>query len=91
MRVDLKGESSEETAIESGVPQGTVLGPLLFLCHINNPSAFIRTKVHLFADDFLLYQEISSIQDHLVLQEELHRLELWANKWGITQLLCPYN
>jgi hypothetical protein len=83
MRVVLEGEKSEEAAVESGVPQGTVLGPLLFLCHINDLPDTVTSKVRLFADDCLLYREIHSLQDHLALQEDLHQLELWAKRWGM--------
>ena len=83
MGVVLEGKSSEEAAVESGVPQGTVLGPLLFLCHINDLPASVTSKVRLFAHDCLLYCEIHSFQDYLILQEDLHRLEIWANKWGM--------
>ena len=83
MRVVLEGESSEEAAVESGVPQSTVLGPLLFLCHINDLPDYVTSKVQLFADDCLLYREIHSIEDHIILQKDLHKLEVWAKEWGM--------
>jgi hypothetical protein len=83
MRVVLEGEASEEAAVESGVPQGTVLGPLLFLCHINDLPDSVKSTVRLFADDCLLYRTINTFQDHLTLQEDLRRLEDWAKKWGM--------
>ena len=83
MRVVLEGESSEEVRVESGVPQGTVLGPLLFLCHINDLPDSVKSTVRLFADDCLLYREIRSFQDHLTLQADLNNLEKWADQWGM--------
>jgi hypothetical protein len=83
MRVVLEGEASEEVAVESGVPQGTVLGPLLFLCHINDLPESVTSTVRLFADDCLLYREIRSFQDHLALQADLNNLEKWADTWGM--------
>ena len=69
--------------VDSGVPQGTVLGPLLFLCHINDLPEAVKSKVRLFADDCLLYRNISTPQDHITLQEDLRHLEDWAKKWGM--------
>jgi hypothetical protein len=83
MRVVTEGESSEEAPVESGVPQGTVLGPLLFLCHINDLPKCVKSKVRLFADDCLVYREIHTLQDHITLQEDLRRLEAWAKEWGM--------
>ena len=64
-------------------PQGTVLGPLLFLCHINDLPESVTSKVRLFADDCLLYREINSFDDHLKLQNALKQLEVWASKCGM--------
>lgn len=58
MRVVLAGEVSEEVSPDSGVPKGTVLGPLLFLCHMNDFSDSVESTLRLFADDCLLYREI---------------------------------
>ena len=83
MRVVLEGEKSEEASVDSGVPQATVLGPLLFLCLINDLPETVKSTVRLFADDCLLYREIRSFEDHLLLQEDLHMLEKWAEALGI--------
>ena len=83
MKVVLDGVSSSETRVESGVPQGTVLGPLLFLCHINDLPLSVKSQVRLFADDCLLYHTISSAQDHQLLQNDLKALEEWASTWGM--------
>ena len=83
MRVVVDGEFSERAKVESGVPQGTVLGPLLFLCHINDLPECVRSKVRLFADDCLLYREIKSQKDHVALQNDLKELEQWASNWGM--------
>ena len=84
MTVVMEGEASEETSVDSGVPQGTVLGPLLFLCHINDLPDRVQSQVRLFADDCLLYRPIHSSQDQLQLQNDLQELEIWANDWGMT-------
>ena len=83
MRVVLEGEMSGEVPVESGVPQGTVLGPLLFLLHINDLPDRVKSTVRLFADDCLLYREILTPQDHDTLQQDLRCLETWAKEWGM--------
>ena len=75
------GESSGYVPVTSGVPQGTVLGPLLFLCYINDLPASVRSQIRLFADDCLLYRQIKSLKDHAILQEDLNFLEEWAVRW----------
>ena len=83
MKVVLEGQHSETTTVDSGVPQGTVLGPLLFLCHINDLPKSVVSKVRLFADDCLLYREINNAKDHVALQNDLKALEIWADTWGM--------
>ena len=83
MKVILDGVSSSETSVDSGVPQGTVFGPLLFLCHINDLPNHVKSQVRLFADDCLLYRCIKSLLDHQQLQKDLIALEKWATEWGM--------
>ena len=82
-RVIVEGEASSKCTVDSGVPQGTVLGPLLFLCHINDLPLHVTSQVRLFADDCLLYREINNYADHVALQEDLKSLEGWATNWGM--------
>ena len=77
----LDGESSDYVPVTSGVPQGTVLGPLLFLIYINDIIENITSKLRLFADDCLLYRVITSEQDTVALQKDLDILAQWASKW----------
>jgi hypothetical protein len=67
MKVVIHGDESEEATVDSGVPQGTAFGPLLFLCHINDLPDSVRSSVRLFADDCLLYRNIRT-QDHTIRQ-----------------------
>ncbi|MGB1915940.1 MAG: RNA-directed DNA polymerase, partial [Paracoccaceae bacterium] len=81
--VVLNGESSEKTPVVSGVPQGTVLGPLLFLVYINDLPALVTCKIRLFADDALIYRSIDSITDTHKLQEDLNQLITWESNWSM--------
>ena len=67
--VQVDGAHSREEDVLSGVPQGTVLGPLLFLLHINDLSSHVHadTRCRLFADDCLLYRVADSISDQMQL------------------------
>lgn len=81
-QVVVDGESSESVPVTSGVPQGTVLGPSLFLVFINDmPEYTTHSTVRLFADDTIVYLTISSIDDCLKLQEDLSNLERWESDW----------
>ena len=64
----------------SEVPLGSVLGPLLFLCYINDLPTCVSSDIRLFADDCLLYRTIHSQQDAVILQEDLNMLQQWEAK-----------
>ena len=80
-RVVVDGESSEWVPVRSGVPQGTVLGPLLFLTFINDIPNGVSSHLRLFADDCLMYRTISDASDNTKLQEDLDRLHQWSQTW----------
>ena len=82
-RVVVDGVSSGLVDVDSGVPQGTVLGPILFLLHINDLPSIVSSKVRLFADDCLIYRQIKSNNDQIKLQRNLNLLESWGVKWGM--------
>ena len=67
----------------SGVPQGTVLGPLLFLLHINDLPSVVSSKVRLCADDCLIYRNINNKKDQIAVQKDLNLFENWGNTWGM--------
>ena len=74
----------EYAPVVSGVPQGTVLDPLLFLCHINDLPDCVSSQVRLFADDCLLYRPIKNHNDYIAFQQDLSNLVSWANTWGMS-------
>ena len=79
------GTATAGDPVLSGVPQGTVLGPLLFLVYINDLPTVLDpdTACRLFADDCLIYRSIRSQEDKLVLQKDLESLHNWGVQWGL--------
>ena len=96
-QVVVNGESSTKEKVTSGVPQGTVLGPLLFLIYINDLPDRVKSQIRLFADDSYLYRTINNPQDTVQLQQDLDELTKWENEWsmefhaGKCKLLCVTN
>ena len=80
-RKDPTGATSSSTIVTSGVPQGTVLGPLLFLLYINDLPDNLSTSVRLFADDCILYTPIRTQNDSSLLQNDLLKLQKWQDTW----------
>ena len=73
---------SQRLPVTSGVPQDTVLGPVLFLLYINDIHNNIHTPMRLFADGSIIYRKIISETDsNILLQSELIKLKTWSNKW----------
>ena len=82
-RVVVNGKYSNWVPVLSGVPQGTVLGPHLFLLHINDIDSGVTSTTRLFADDCLVYNSISSPKDEEQLQSDLNTMVDWSNTWGM--------
>ena len=71
----MDGEVSSWVPVTSGVPQGTVIGPILFLVYINDLPAKLQSKVQLFADDTIVYMAVTNKTDAAILQKDLKLLE----------------
>lgn len=67
----------------SGVPQGTILGPILFLIYVNDIPSIVNSLVKLFADDTKIYCELSHHSDTSALQSDLDSLEQWTRNWQV--------
>ena len=74
-RVVLEGASSDSEPVVSGIPQGTVLGPVLFLLYINDlPDVAVHSTARLFADDYIVYRPIRNNDDTIILQNDLNKI-----------------
>ena len=83
-RVCVDGECSDWEEVSSGVPQGSVLGPVLFLIYINDLDEGIISKIGKFADDSKLGKSINSAADVSLLANDLSTLVEWSNQWQMT-------
>ncbi len=89
IRVILDGQQSASAYINAGVPQGSILGPTLFLIFINDLLDSIKNQVHMFADDTTISAIIPNQQDKKAqvnrnFQSDLHTMEEWAETWLVT-------
>jgi hypothetical protein len=78
--VVIDGETSDEIGVTSGVPQGSVIGPCLFLFYINDLPENLSSHTRLFADDTVVYNTAQNVH---VLQEDLLKLEQWVKDWDM--------
>ena len=81
----INGSASEWGEIESGVPQGSVLGPLIFLIYINDLENGIKSQIKFFADDTSLFSIVHTDNDSANdLNHDLKLISLWANQWKMS-------
>ncbi len=83
-RVATRGSHSQWLRVWSGVPQGSVLGPILFLVYVNDLMETVQSEGKLFADDTKIYRRIKTSQDGEILQDDLSKLQEWSRKWLLT-------
>ena len=84
-KVSVNNNSSNFVPVTSGIPQGSVLGPILFLIYVTDLPEVVSSTEKLFADD-TLYRAIKNEEDKLQLQEDLNNLQKWSEKWQL-----PFN
>ena len=80
-RVVVNGKESTWLDVKSGVPQGSVIGPLLFLLFINDMPNEMNCNIQLFADDANILKTVDNEEDHQDLAKYLDNLENWARLW----------
>ena len=84
----IDGVSSSFLKVTSGVPQGSVIGPLLFITYVNEiPNETSYSKVPTFADDSMCYRQIASTNDEQMLQRDINSLQQWSVKWELCKFL----
>lgn len=81
--VVVNGARSDHVSVRSGVPQGSVLGPSLFLVYINDLPEKLSSRSRLFADDTAVYRLLTTAQDQPQLQRDLRVLEEWEDSWDM--------
>ena len=83
-RVNIRGSFSNWLPVDSGVPQGSVLGPMLFLFYINDLVDGLECPILLFADDAKIFKEIKTPEDAETLARDMRRIQEWSEKWLLT-------
>lgn len=76
--------TSRAISVLSGIAQGSVLGPLFFLVYINDIVQNIPFKIRLFADDYIIYCEVTTSNDQILLNESLCLIKTWCADWQVT-------
>lgn len=82
-RVRVAGSYSNWSSVLSGVPQGSVLGPLLFVCYINDMPDAIKSFIYLYVDDTKLFRPMFNESDTQAPQTDLDNLVDWAKTWQL--------
>ncbi len=91
-KVVVNGEESDWTDIQSGIPQGSVLGPVLFLIYVNDLPDVVECMIKMFADDTKLYGQVNGQDGSNTIQSSLHNTCTWMDSWqlGINKAKCKH-
>ena len=79
----MDGEVSSWKPVLRGVPQGSVLGPILFVVYINDLEEWVTGKILKFADDTKLFRKVKEIGDKQKLQDDIDKCVKWSEKWQV--------
>ena len=79
--VEINGEQSQWQPVTSGIPQGSVLEPLLFLIYSNDLPKHVNSTIYMSADDTKIYREIRDKHDQEILRKGLDSLKSWSDQW----------
>ena len=82
-RVVVNGRESSWARVISGIPQGSILGPPLFVIYINDLPDNLKGHAEMFADDTKIFTHIKDSADEDILQDDLNSLCDWADKWQL--------
>ena len=82
-QVLLNGQKSSTTCVTSGVPKGSVLGPVLFTLFVNDIPSMVSSPTFMFADDTKIFRCVGSNDDHSALQNDLNLLYEWSVRWQL--------
>ena len=82
-RVIVGNEKSEWEPVKSGIPQGSVLGPLMFVIFINDLPDAVSSTIKIFADDTKMYRQVNCDEDRKMLQNDINKLHEWAYTWQL--------
>ena len=82
-RVVVGNEKSEWENVKSGIPQGSVLGPTLFVLFINDLPEVVSSTIKIFADDTKMYRKVNNDEDRLLLQKDIDKLCKWSETWQL--------
>ena len=76
-----KDEKSEWREVKSGVPQGSVLAPIMFLIYVNDMTEWVSSYISLFADDAKLLRKIGNHKECEELQNDINKIYEWSKTW----------